>query len=199
MKILGSASYISKSGKKLSIEGISTLPDEFNFKFLKVEGTISFDNLNCEHLKIEGECSGETISAKEISIEGTINVKRVKAERSIEIEGTIKSVSIECDDIGIYSQSGKVEQIRCNNIKIYHTSGENSILMSIFGSPKRRTASRVRVRSINAEKVDLQNCAAEIVKCKTANVRANCIIEKLIVEGDCEIATDSTVSEVVRG
>ena len=196
MKILGSASYTSKSGKRLSLEGVGTLPDELDFKSLKVEGTISFDSLTCEHLKVEGECTGETISADEISIAGTSNVKSIKAGRSVEIEGTIKAVSIECNEISICSQSGKIEQLQCKSVRIYNESDKTS--KSMFGFSKRKNTSRVWIKNIRAERVELQNCEAEFVECKTANVRANCIIEKLIVEGDCEIATDSKVSEVVR-
>ena len=45
---------------------------------------------------------------------------------------------------------------------------------------------------------NLQNCEVGIIKCKDAFIGSNCIIEKLIVAGECEIYADSKVSEMVH-
>lgn len=168
MKILGSASYVSKNGKRFKIEGAGSLPDELEFKSLSVEG----------------DCSGDFVVADKIRIEGNINFKSIRAAHSIDVEGIIKSSSLESGEIDIESQSGKIENIDCKRIKIHHKL--------------KKSNSRVHIGNINAERVDLQNCEVEVINCKDAFIRVNCIIEKLIVEGECDVADGSTVKSTIR-
>ena len=100
------------------------------------------------------------------------------------------------------SRGGSIAEINCENVKIFHSDGFNSsgIFSKIFGSHKSniKADSRVRINKITADKVELKNCEVDEIKCKDANIGSNCIIKTLFVEGECEIAADSKVVNVIH-
>ncbi|MBR2734047.1 MAG: hypothetical protein IKN27_13995 [Selenomonadaceae bacterium] len=57
--------------------------------------------------------------------------------------------------------------------------------------------SRIRIKNIDADIVELENCAVSVIKCRDAVIGTNCAIEKFFVAGKCTVADDSTVSETL--
>ena len=182
MKIAGEAVYVDAAGKKHSIEGIGSLPDNNELQSLNAAGDFSFDKISCEDMKISGSCEGKSLNAKNISVEGTIEVAAVNVEER-------------------FKRGGLIGSIKCDSLKIFH--GEihefgSSILSRIFGGKATHNNSRVRIENIDAGTVHLENCAVVEVKCKDAFIGANCVIDKLTVSGECKVAGDSKVGETIR-
>lgn len=202
MRIEGIAKYVDFNGKRHSIEGIGSLPDGNKLQSLSSSGSFSFGNLDCDELKIEGECQGKSVNAKNISVSGIFEVDTVKAEKSLKIEGSINSENIVAEEIVMESRGGSIGTVKCTQIKIFHGEIQDiggGILAGIFGRKIQcHINSRVRIGQIDAVKVTLQNCEVDEIKCADAYIGSNCVIEKLVVKGECEIADDSKVGEVIH-
>ena len=56
----------------------------------------------------------------------------------------------------------------------------------------------VKVENIDAEKVELENCEVDEIKCRDAFIGSNCIVEKLFVANKEEISSDSQVGEIIH-
>ena len=203
MKIEGDARYIDAQGKRHSIEGIGSLPDATALQSLNVSGSFSFGEISCDKVKIEGECFGKSLTAKNIFVSGSFEVDSVKVEETFQVEGSVDSENISAAEIVMETRGSKIENINCNKIKIFHGESYDvagSLFSNIFGGKNIRTqgSSRVRIGKIEAEKVDLQNCEVEEIHCKDAVINSNCVIEKLIVKGECKVAADSKVGEIIK-
>lgn len=202
MKIEGEASYIDVKGKRHSIEGMGDLPNNIKLKFLKVEGTIDFEDIICEKISIEGECNGDKISCQNFSAEGEVEIDEIKVEKTFKVDGIITAKIIRADKIVIQSRADSIDEIFCNDVKIFEDTekiGSNYIFSKIFGlkTSPRNNKSRIKIKNLRAEKVSLQNCEVEKIECKNAVIDSNCAVEKLIVEGNYKIAESSKVSEIV--
>lgn len=235
MKFDGDATYITKSGKKYTIDGEGNLPDEIELKKLDVDGDVSFDEISCDEIKITGECRGNALTAEKVFIDGDIKVDVIKVDKTFEadgdcfsksltaekifidgdskvdvikaagtfeINGSLRSDSIESDEVIIESRSGTVGKIKCTDLKI--SKGDEDFEGEIyFGNVKIKTSSkkissRIQIKDIEAETVNLQNCEVGIIKCKNAFIGSNCVIEKLIVASEYEIYADAKVSEIIH-
>ena len=201
MKIEGIASYIDKAGKRHSIEGIGSLPDGGELENLNVEGAFSFDKISCDDIKILGECNGKSINGKKISTEGTIDVEYVEVE-TFKLSGSADINKLVAKEIIMESRGGTIGDIKCDELKIFHGEIHEfgaSIISRIFGGKvSRHNNSRVQIKNIEAETVHLENCAVNVIKCKDAFIGKNCVIDKLLVSGECKVADDSTVGETVH-
>ena len=191
MKIEGEAMYVDSRGKTHSIEGVGSLPDDVNLQRLKVSGNIEFDEISCGKIKIEGSGEGKSLTAKNLSVEGSLEVDAVKVESLFQVSGGVKIDNLTAEEIVMESRGGKIGSVKCG--KIYEASG--SILSGIFG---RKISSRVQIKTIDADKVVLQNCEVDVIRCNSAKIGSNCVIEKLLVTGECEIADDAKVGETIR-
>ena len=201
MKIAGEAVYVDAAGKKHSIEGIGSLPDNNELQSLNAAGDFSFDKISCEDMKISGSCEGKSLNAKNISVEGTIEVAAVNVEERFKLSGSAEIKNLVAKEIIMESRGGLIGSIKCDSLKIFH--GEihefgSSILSRIFGGKATHNNSRVRIENIDAGTVHLENCAVVEVKCKDAFIGANCVIDKLTVSGECKVAGDSKVGETIR-
>ena len=201
MKIAGEAVYVDATGKKHSIEGIGSLPDNNDLQSLNVTGEFSFDEISCDEMKISGSCVGKSLTAKNISAEGTVEVDAVNVEERFKLSGSADIEKITAKEIIMESRGGSIGSIKCDKLKIFH--GEihefgSSILSRIFGDKSTHNNPRVRIENIDAETVHLENCAVVEVKCKDAFIGANCVIDKLHVSGECKVAEDSKVGETIR-
>lgn len=206
MKIEGEARYVDSRGKTHSIEGIGSLPDDVNLQSLKVEGNIEFDEISCGKVKIEGSGEGNSLTATSLSVEGSLEVDTLKVEEALEISGTIEAGSVDAEEIEIESRAGKIDAVKCRKIKIFHDDGDEisgKFLRKVFDEldvkvTRHKSRSRVRIKSIDAEKVDLQNCEVDVIRCTDAKIGENCAVERLIVSGEYEVADDSKVGEIIR-
>ena len=202
MKIAGEAVYVDAAGKKHSIEGIGSLPDNNDLQSLNVTGEFSFDEISCDDMKISGSCEGKSLNAKNISAEGTVEVDAVNVEERFKLSGSADIEKITAKEIIMESRGGSIGSIKCDKLKIFH--GEihefgSSILSRIFdGKSSRHNNSRVRIENIDAETVHLENCAVEVIRCKDIFIGSNCAIEKLFISGECKVVSDSTVGETIR-
>ena len=198
MKIEGEARYVDSRGKTHSIEGVGSLPDDVNLQRLKVSGNIEFDEISCGKIKIEGSGEGKSLTAKNLSVEGSLEVDAVKVESLFQVSGGVKIDNLTAEEIVMESRGGKIGSVKCGKIKIFHGDGyevSGSILSGIFG---RKISSRVQIKTIDADKVVLQNCEVDVIRCNSAKIGSNCVIEKLLVTGECEIADDAKVGETIR-
>ena len=207
MEIAGEAKYVDSRGKTHSIEGVGSLPDDVNLQSLNVSGSIEFDEISCDKIKIEGSGEGNSLTAKSLSVEGSLEVEKLKVEEALEISGTIKAGTVEADEIEIESRAGKIDAVKCRKIKIFHDDGDYEVggkfLRNVLDDfdvkvTRHKSRSRVRIKSIDAEKVDLQNCEVDVIRCTDAKIGANCEIEKLIFSGKYEVADDSKVGEIIK-
>lgn len=187
MKIEGEAIYVDGKGRRRSIEGIGTVPDDEPIHSLKVSGSCSFDVLVCDDIKIEGECDGSTLTAKSATFDGTVKVNALKVDGDLDVSGSVRSNMIEADEIAVESRNGSIGGIKCGRIRVFEESSARNV------------NSRVRIKNINANEVNLQNCEVDAIKCKDAIIGSNCIIGTLNVEGNCEVVDGSTVKETIRG
>ena len=202
MKIEGEGFCVDSKGKRHSVAGIGTLPDSDSLKSLQVSGSLNFDEISCDEVKIEGDGRGKSINAKNISVSGSLETDSVEVEEVFKVSGSVKIEKLVAEKIVMESRGGSIDSIKCENIKIFHSDGFNSegIFSKIFGGKNSsgKNDSRVKIKNIDAEKVELKNCEVEEIKCKDAFIDSNCMIKKLIVSGECEIADDSKVGETVR-
>ena len=202
MKIAGEAVYVDAAGKKHSIEGIGSLPDNNELQSLDAVGEFSFDEISCDDMKISGSCEGKSLIAKNISADGTFEVAVVNVEERFKLSGSADIEKITAKEIIMESRGGTIGAIKCGKLKIFH--GEihevgSSILSKIFGEKvSHNNNSRVHIENIDAETVHLENCAVAEVKCNDAFIGANCVIDKLFVAGECKVVPDSTVGETIR-
>ena len=201
MRVEGEGFCIDSNGKRHSVAGIGSLPDSDSLQKLSISGAVSFDNISCDEAKIEGDGRGKSINAKNISVSGSFEVDSVKVEKKFKVSGSVQLENLSAEEIVMESRGGSIGSVKCGKIKIYHSDGFNSegIFSKIFGGKSSHAiSSRVKIKNIDAEKVELKNCEVGEIKCKDAIIDSNCVIEKLIVTGECEIAADSKVGETVR-
>ena len=194
MKIEGEAVYLNSAGKRHSIEGTGILSDEIEFKSLKISGTVSFDKISCGKISIEGECFGKSLTAEKISVKGTIKVDSLKSAEIFKIEGITEIDGIDGKEILIESRTGTIGEINCDEIKIFHYDDEFLSRQKNIHSKN----SRVKIKKIFAEKISLENCEVDEIKCKNAFIGTNCAINELTVTGEYKISADSTVAKVIR-
>lgn len=201
MRIAGEAVYIEKGGHRRTIAGMGSVSDGA-LESLKASGSCEFGDLVCDDVKIEGECSGSSLTAKNATISGTLKVKTLKVEGKLNVAGSVHSDELDAGEIVMESRGGSIGGIKCGRIKIFEHGGveiNGGFLSRIFGGSARSVDSRVRIKSIDADEVNLQNCEVDVIKCKDAIIGSNCVISTLNVEGSCEIADGSTVKETIRG
>ena len=200
MKIEGIASYTDSAGKRHSVEGIGSLPDAA-LQDLNVSGSLSFDKLSCDDVEVEGSIGGKLLTAKKISVEGSFDVGVTDVE-TFNLSGSIDAEKLTAKEILIESRGGNIGAIKCDKLKIFHGEIHEvgaSILSKIFGGKvSRQSNSRVRIKNIEADTVELENCAVDVIKCRDAFIGTNCAIEKLFVAGKCTVADDSTVGETIH-
>ena len=201
MRIEGKGTYTDFDNKNHSVKGVVNFSED-NLRSLKISGRCSFDKISCDDVDIKGDCKGKAITAKNISVSGDFKVDSVEVENVFKISGSVKIETLKAEEIVMESRSGMIGNVDCKKIKIFHSDDFNSggVFSKIFGdkSSSVKSNSRVKIKKITAETVELKNCEVEEIKCKVAFIDSNCAIEKLIVEGDCKIADDSKVSEVIR-
>lgn len=169
---------------------------------LKISGGLSFDDISCEEADISGKCEGKSISAENFSVSGKIEIDSLTIGQTLKLSGRPKINSATANEIFLGASDGFVGEIKCRNLKIF--KGTVSFGGEIFGKNFfenflfNESNSRIHVKKIEAEKIALENCAADVIKCKDAFIGSNCAIEKLFVAGECKVAADSTVSETIR-
>ncbi len=203
MKIAGEATYIDAKSKRHSIEGVGSLPDDINLQNLNVSGSIEFDEISCDKIKIEGSGEGKSLTAKNLSVDGSLEVDEVKVEALLKISGSINIDNLTADEILMESRGGRIGAIKCVSVKIFHGEDHDvsgSIFSGIFGHKfsQYKISPRVQIKTIDADKVNLQNCEVDVIRCNSAKISSNCVIEKLLVTGECEVADDAKVGETIR-
>ena len=204
MKIAGEATYIDKDGHRRTIAGMGSVSDG-ELESLKVSGSCEFGDLVCNDVKIEGECSGSSLKSENVTSSGTLRVKTLIVEGSLKASGSVYSDVLDAADVDMESRGGSLGEIKCGRIRVFEHGGVEinggGLLSKIFGvhSSARSVSSRVRIKSIDADEVNLQNCEVDVIKCRDAIIGSNCVIGTLNVEGKCEVVDGSTVKETIRG
>ena len=208
MKIKGSGTYTDASGRSHSVFGAGEVSDGENLKSLKVSGDLSFEKISCDKISISGKCEGGTVSAqslkisgaceadsvsaKNLSVSGKIEVDSLTIEQTLEISGKPQIDSVKADEIVIATRNGFIGEVECRRIKIFDESEQFNGVKFV------QRFSRVQIKNIDAQTVQVENCAVDVIRCKDAFIGSNCAIEKLFVAGKCEVAADSTVGETIR-
>lgn len=185
MKISGEGNYSDATGRRHKIKGFGTFSDDMPLQSLNVSGELSFRKISCDTIKVSGEGFGDSLTAKKFSAEGTLKINSIRVSEILKVTGILKAANITADEIIVASRNGSIGTIKCRRIKIFETNDTQS-------------NSRVRIKSIDAETVEIENCAVEVIRCRDAVIGTNCAIEKLIVAGKCTVAADSTVDETIH-
>ena len=175
---------------------------------MKVSGDLSFEKISCDKISISGKCEGGTVSAqslkisgaceadsvsaKNLSVSGKIEVDSLTIEQTLEISGKPQIDSVKADEIVIATRNGFIGEVECRRIKIFDESEQFNGVKFV------QRFSRVQIKNIDAQTVQVENCAVDVIRCKDAFIGSNCAIEKLFVAGKCEVAADSTVGETIR-
>ena len=203
MKISGKGAYVDSNGKNHSFKGDVSFPVSDTWKSFNASGKVSFDEFSCSQIEIKGTCKGKSLSADDISVSGDFKVDSVKAKQSFQASGRIKVKNLDAENIIIESDESSAEEIKCVTIKIFNneTSDDDVFFSKIFGGGnfKTKSNSHVHIKNISAEKVELANCEVEEINCTDAIINSNCVIKKLTVKGNCDIAADSKAVEIIRG
>ena len=218
MKIIGSGIYTDANGRNNKIVGVCELPESNKLQELKLSGNLFFEKIFCEEVSISGKCEGgslsahnvnisgkyegKSITAKTFSASGKVEIDSIKIEDSLKISGKPKSDFVAADEIIIAACAGSLGVVKCRKIKIFEGSvtaneeffGKNFVEYFSFNE----SHSRVQIKNIEANIVELENCAVEVIRCQNAFIGKNCVIDKLFVAGECEVAADSTVVETIR-
>lgn len=217
MRIKGSGTYTGAAGKSCSILGICELADEENLQELRLSGNLSFKKLSCDKvdisgkceggsinarsLKISGTCEGDSVSAKNFSAVGKVEVDSLTVEQIFELSGKPRIDYVTADEIIIATSSGFIGEVKCHKIKIFDDTaridGEFFDKSFIGHFSFNQSRSRVRIKNIEADKIELENCEVDIIRCKDAFIGTNCAVDKLFVSGACKVAADSTVGETI--
>lgn len=186
MKIKGKATYVDTAGVRHEIKGIGSLSDDTTLQSLNVLGKLTFDKIFCDKVDVSGKCVGGSVQAKSFSLEGKPEID-----------------SIAADEIIVESQAGSIGEIECKRLKIFNhmSAGGKAFFEKLFGGHDTEFDfdSRVRIKNIETDTVELKNCEVGVIKCRDAFIGTNCAIEKLFVSGECQVAADSTVGETIRG
>lgn len=203
MEIKGECIYVDTSGVRHKIFGAGDLPDNMALQSLKVSGKLKFDRIICDKIGVTGKVDGGSLTAKNFSVEGEIELDDLQVEQTFELKGKPQVDSVEADEILIESQSGFVDAIKCKNLEIFNRTSAASFTKifghNFFGEDDDDKLTRVRIRNIDAETVELENCAVDVIRCKNAVIGKNCAIKKLFVAGEYKISADSKVGEIYSG
>ena len=198
MHIEGEGVCIDANGNRHSIAGIGGLPESGKYRKLKVSGNITFKNISAIEVKLEGDSRGESIKADELSAEGIFKVNEVSIINRFELSGTPNIGCLTARSVDIESRDGFIKKTRCEHVKIYHhDSHGGGILGRVFGYSTSKKIC-VTIGEIEANDVDLQNCQVDEIRCENATIGTNCVIKLLIVKGNCDIASEAKVDEVIR-
>ena len=184
MKIKGEGVYIDSAGVFHKVKGKGIISDDVILQSLQVSGKLEFDKIICDKVSIRGKCKGGLIHAKNFFT-----------------SGKIKAYSIEADEVVIKSSSGLIDELQGLKVKISgYTDDDTALFEKIFFKQDEEfdDDSRVRIKSINADTVELENCDVDVIKCKNAVIGTKCAVKKLFVSGECTVAEDSTVIETIR-
>ena len=184
MHIEGEAVYIDLNDERHSIEGVGSFSDNTALKSLKVSGELTFKEITCDELKIEGEGSGTSAITKNFSVSGSIEIDSVEVEEIFKVSGSTEIKKLNAKKIIMESRDGSIGEIKCDEICIYHEEIPRTTLLSKILRPHK---SRVRIKRIDGGKVELENCEVEEINCHDAFIRANCVIKKIVFDGECEI------------
>ena len=187
MNIKGTGTVKDISGKSHVVIGAGTFADNETFRKLEVAGSLSFEKISCDKINVAGKCEGDFLSAQVLKISGSCEIDSVAIEQTLEISGKPLIDCVTADEIFIASHSGFLGSVKCRRIKIFD---ETNFAVS------RRI--RVRIKNIEADVVDLENCEVEIIHCNDAFIGSNCAVEKLFVSGECKVADDSTVGDTIH-
>ena len=154
MKIDGDIAYTDKFGKRHTIEGYGTLPDETELKSLKVDGSISFDKISCGNFKVSGDCFGSSLTAEKISVDGDIEVNDIKAVEDLKIYGDCVADLLTANKIFIDGD------IKADGIKVAES-------LNIEGEPQ--------INSIESDKIviNAQSGTIEEIKCRDLKIFNN--------------------------
>lgn len=169
---------------------------------LETSGELLFDNIFCDEVNISGKCIGDSVSAKNFSVSGKAKIDSLTLEENLNLSGKPEINSVTADEIVIASRDGFITRIKCRRIRILEdlTSNAKIEFGSFFGERCFFSASnsRVRIKNIEAETVELENCEVDVIRCRDAFIGKNCAVKKLFVAGECTVDADSTVSETIR-
>lgn len=151
MKIDGDIAYTDKFGKRHTIEGYGTLPDETELKSLKVDGSISFDKISCGNFKVNGDCFGSSLTAEKISVDGDIEVNDIKAVEDLKIYGDCAADLLTANKIFIDGD------VKADGIKVAES-------LNIEGEPQ--------INSIESDKVVINTRfgTVEEIKCRDLKI-----------------------------
>ena len=195
LKVSGNVSFSRMSCNNISVSG-KCEGGNILAQNLKVSGEILFDDISCDRINISGTCDGKAIKTNNALVSGKMKIDSLKVEETLKLSGRVQIDSITADEIFIGSRNGFLNEIKCKRLKIFEHSKQFGIEM--FGNLFDEDNSRVQIKSIEAQSVELENCLVDVIKCQNALIGENCAIKKIYVAGECKVTADSTVDDIVH-
>lgn len=202
LKVSGNISFDDISCEEINVSGKCD-GGSINAQNLKISGGLLFNDISCEEANISGKCEGKSISAKNFSASGKVKVDSLTIEENLSLSGKPQIDSMTADEVCIASRDGFIGKIVCHKVRILdnvYTFNEGFFVKNFIEnvSFKDKIFSRVQIKSIEADIVELENCKVDVIRCQDASIGSNCSIEKLFVAGECKVADDSTVNETIH-
>ena len=197
LKVSGNVLFEVLSCNEINISG-KCKGNSVSAQVIKISGELSVEKLSCNEINISGKCSGNSLNTKNFLGSGKIKLDSLKVEETLKFSGEAHIDSVTADEIFIGSRNAFLGEIKCRKIKIFDDA--ERLAEEIFGkifsfhSSFGKSYSRVQIKNIEADTVELENCEVEVIRCQNAFIGANCSIEKLFVAGECKVAADSKVN-----
>lgn len=123
MKIDGDAVYVTELGKRHTIDGDGSLPDDTPLKKLNVDGDVSFGKISCDNIKVEGDCFGDSLTAGKIFVDGDFKVDVVNT-KSLKVNGDCFCDSIAAENVDV---DGDFEAESVKVVESFEISGDVKI------------------------------------------------------------------------
>ena len=201
LKVSGKVSFEKISCAKVNVSG-ECKGDSLAAQAVKISGEFSVEEIACDEVNISGKCKGQSLNTKNFLGSGKIKLGSLKVEETLQFSGEARIDSLTADKIFIATRNGLIGSVKCRKIKIFDDSERFSgkFFGKIFSvhSSLSKSRSRVLIKNIEADTVDLENCEVNVIRCKDAFIGSNCVIEKLFVAGECKVAADSKVEDIIH-
>ncbi|MBE6051649.1 MAG: polymer-forming cytoskeletal protein [Clostridium sp.] len=181
--------------KNINLEGISNILDNVEANdihaegTLKVNGSISCENISCEGM---GKFKGNVEVRNHISFEGIMQVLGNIQAKTILVEGVMNSNGlINADAVSMeISRSCNLNEIGGSSIKI----SSNSFHKRFWINRKVKISCKI----IEGDNIYLDNVNCDVVRGKNITIGKGCNIANIECSGNLDINKESKVINIVR-
>ena len=188
MKVSGEILIIMQDGSKIKNEGLFTIKDIHDCKFIRGEGELSFKELSGKKIILSGEIKCNIIKSDVLNIEGNIIAKHLES-KNLNCNGCIVCNKIVSEKLNLeFSQKNKIDEIYSSKIiiKPCNDNPTNNIVTDImqkfFNFKKEDFEQNVKsiyIDNIKSNYIDLTDCQCNKIECECAIISGNSTINEL--------------------